>query len=487
MTRSDPLPIALLIAHDYPPFGGSALSPGARWVEAIGRDGRAVEVIAPSDSEEEFVHLDASGNLVHRIAGSRSYAFGVLERLAPALASRIGSREVRLAARAAEKILERTQLWNRRILWSETLLSELALVAPAVASALWQLRKPSTPAASPLRGSVQTVDSIDLVICTYGRFEELVVSIDSALGELASTEGVETRLRVLYQDADLLDRLRQERPDLLGRPEVSFELSQPPSLTGARNLAIAGSSADLIVFIDDDVKLRTGFLTAYREAAQRSPEAIGFAGRIQSPSERKLGQARAIGQIRLTGHVDVNYNSDNGDAVYVPTTPMGANMAFRRERMNRLFGTSWFDPGLTGSAIREESTLALEVNRAGEHLVFVPGAALEHFEARRGGCGNRDERSPWEHIQHRALETLFLARLHQGTGLLHASLALRAAARDAASAAGPLAKLGSAAIHLAGYLGARRRYRAAVAQKRRALVPGASRPGHALLRRTASA
>ena len=139
------LPTVLLIAHDYPPFTGSEGSAAARWVESISRDGQAVEIISPSDTEEEFVHLDSFGNLVHRIAAGRSYAFGIVDKLAPGFASRIDSPRLRFAARAAEKIFERAKLWNRTFVWSKSLLSELALVAPVAAAALWQLKEPRPP------------------------------------------------------------------------------------------------------------------------------------------------------------------------------------------------------------------------------------------------------------------------------------------------------------------------------------------------------
>ena len=299
------------------------------------------------------------------------------------------------------------------------------------------------------------------MICTYDRLDELVVSIDSALAEVkaACELGLSARLRVLYQNADLPDRLRARRSDLLQHESISFEHTAKTGHTRARTLPHGSSEADLVVFIDDDIKLGPGFLEGYAAAAKRHPEAIGFVGRIESPAEPVVGRMRAIGQVRPTGYVDVNFNSINRDAVYVPVTPMGANMAFRRERMNRLFGPAWFDTGLTGSAIREESTLALEIARAGEYLVFVPDAALEHFESARGGCKNRGRRSTRERIQHRSLESLFLARVYQGTGWLHAASALRAAFIEVGRAEGPLRKLKASAVHLLGYVGARRRFR----------------------------
>ena len=463
MRNGTSLETVLLVCRAYPPFTGASESPGARWVASVQPSGRRIEIIAPSDGEEEFTHLDAGRNLVHRIHPGRSYALAWLRALSPAAAAAVPD-ELQFLMRAAEKAFERARLWNRAILWTETAIGHIALLAPGIGAALWPMLA-SQPHGSE---SVGPVRSVEIVICTFGRLEELLVSIDSVLAEIGAAP-VPTLARVIYQDADLLERLRRLRPDLENRADLAFELSSPPSLTGARNRALAGSSADLVVFVDDDVKLRTGFLVAYLDAAQRCPDAIGFAGRIQSPSEWEVGRARAIGQIRATGHVDVNYNSVNRDATYVALTPMGANMAFRRQRMNRLFGKSWFDENLTGSAIREESTLALEVNRAGEYLVFVPDAALEHFEARRGGCGNREQRSVPERVRHRVLETLFLARLYRGAGLLHGVSAARAAIQEIARSEGVADKLKAAGIHLAGYVGARRRYRAGVDHKSRVL------------------
>jgi hypothetical protein len=472
------LPVILVVAHDYPPFTGDRSSPAARWVETLTRDGCAVEVIAPSDTDEEFTHLDGAGNLVHRIVPGRSYAFGVLAKLAPALSGRLDSRRLRLAVRAAEKILERTQLWNRKILWGESLLGEVALVAPEAAAATWQLLGLGVPAAVRRQLEPQPVRAIDLVICTYDRLEELIVSIDSALVEVEAARqlGIDARLRVMHQNADLPRRLAEARPDLVENVGLSLEPSSPPSLTRARNAALASSQADLVVFIDDDVRLEPGFLAAYVDAAKAHPAAIGFVGRIESPSEPVVGRPRAIGQVRATGYVDVNFNSINEDAVYAPLTPMGANMAFRRQRMNRLFGKAWFDAGLTGSAIREETTLSLAIHRAGEHLVFVPGAALTHFEARRGGCNNRGTRTLGERVEHRALETVFLARLYQSAGLLHAASALRMAFVGVARARGPRDKLSTSAVHLAGFFRGRRRYRALSRDEARALslVPAIS-------------
>src|SRR5260221_10734363 len=113
-------PIVLLVSGEYPPYtkwGGAAylLSSLAKLLH---QQGYQVEVIAESDNGEEFIHLDDFGNLVHRVSASRSYLFKALNQTP--VGSRLAFRDLVFAARVAEKALELTHLWNRRILWVET-------------------------------------------------------------------------------------------------------------------------------------------------------------------------------------------------------------------------------------------------------------------------------------------------------------------------------------------------------------------------------
>lgn len=116
-----PRPIVLLVSDEYPPYtawGGNAyqISHLARRLNA---EGFEVEIIAESTSDEEFTHLDPHGNLVHRVSGARSYLMKGLEVVAGSPARKLAFRDVAFAARVAERALEITQLWNRRILWIE--------------------------------------------------------------------------------------------------------------------------------------------------------------------------------------------------------------------------------------------------------------------------------------------------------------------------------------------------------------------------------
>src|SRR5262249_27761816 len=97
--------IFLICSPEYPPLATSApaLEAESR-ARALKRGGHSVEVIARSDDEEEFMHLDDAGVLVHRIDSVRSYLFksaGLFAR-----GSNSKPHPLADAARTLEKVLE---------------------------------------------------------------------------------------------------------------------------------------------------------------------------------------------------------------------------------------------------------------------------------------------------------------------------------------------------------------------------------------------
>ncbi len=308
------------------------------------------------------------------------------------------------------------------------------------------LDRPSSPA--------KPISSVDIIVCSYERFDELTVSIPSVIREVAEARksGLACWATVVYQNEGLPERVYSWRPDLRGDDRLRFVLSSPPSLTRARNVGLAATSGDLVVFVDDDVLLGKGFVSAHVAAANGHPEAVGIAGRIRSRTEKEQETWRCdVGQIRLTGHIDTNFDSLEQTAPLVPQTPMGANMAYRRRVMNELFGDAWFDEELRGSAFREESTLATRIFRAGRHLVYAPDAVLFHFESVMGGCNNRTPRRTLrQRIRHYGLDHLFLARLFDGEPLLWAGAVALHVRRDLGHADGPRALLARLAIEVGG-------------------------------------
>ncbi|MFZ5469898.1 MAG: glycosyltransferase [Myxococcota bacterium] len=315
-----------------------------------------------------------------------------------------------------------------------------------------------------VRKTATAVKSVDLVVCSYNRFEELTLSLPSLLREAehARASGIDCAVTIVFQNEGLPERIYTQNPELTTGAHLRFVPSSPPSLTRARNTGVRNTNGDLVIFVDDDVVLEPGFVAAHVEAATATPSAIGVVGRIRSRIDlKRTSKHRAVGQFRPTGFIDTNFDSVESTSRLVPHTPMGANMAYRRAPMVALFGESWFDERFTGSAFREESTLAVQIFRHGHHFVYAPNALLYHYESVVGGCGNRGTKTLKQLITHYSLDYLFLNRLYEPMTLTRLFGPLLLALRDLPTAPNWKTLLKKTYVHSRAYWAARRLHAAA--------------------------
>jgi GT2 family glycosyltransferase len=168
------------------------------------------------------------------------------------------------------------------------------------------------------------------------------------------------------------------------------------SLPGARNYGVRRSAGEIIIFIDDDVQLTPGFLSAHAKNYVQNLEVGAVAGRVFD--RMKLGDSG--------GELEIEYlppqAMDPGIAWYhidlVHTikpqqvlTARGCNMSFRREIFTK-YGLR-FDERFRGSAVREESDFCLRVRQTGYKIWYDPDAYLVHLGEETGGCHDMSMRS----------------------------------------------------------------------------------------------
>ncbi len=242
---------------------------------------------------------------------------------------------------------------------------------------------------------------ISVIIPTYGREEPLRDSLDDILNQD-------------YPNYEIIvvDQTPQHKPEIetylqqqtKGSKIKWFRLNWA-SLPGARNYAVRRSIGEIILFIDDDVKVEPGFLKAHAQNFIDKPEIGAVAGRVFD--RMKMADA-SVG--RTQG--DANYKSidylppqamDPGIAWYyidlVHTvkpqqvlTARGCNMSFRREIFFK-HGLH-FDERFRGSAVREESDFCLRLRQTGYKIWYDPEAHLIHIGEETGGCHDISTRSP---------------------------------------------------------------------------------------------
>ncbi len=142
-------------------------------------------------------------------------------------------------------------------------------------------------------------------------------------------------------------------------------------LNAARNRGVRDTSGPLVIFLDDDVRVRPGWLAALLRAAREHPEDDVFAGRIlarlEGPAPRACG--RELPPITTL---------DEGERDGPTRFAWGSNMAIRRSALERV---GEFDESLGGGG-DEQEWQERNAGASPPQALYVAAAVVEH---RRSG------------------------------------------------------------------------------------------------------
>jgi len=222
----------------------------------------------------------------------------------------------------------------------------------------------------------------DILSQSYPRFEVLV--IDQTLHHEPATQ--------LYLE------------DLARSQKILWFPVTWASLPAARNYGVRRSRGEIILFIDDDVKIPPDYLAAHSRNYQR-PEVGAVAGRVWD--RMKLSETGNWQEAKLAvGDMGIDYlppqAMDAAIAWYYldlvhPNQPQqvisarGCNMSFRREIFTQYY--QWFDERFQGSAVREEADFCLRMRSTPWQIWYDPEAYLVHWGEETGGCHDLNTRS----------------------------------------------------------------------------------------------
>ncbi len=167
-------------------------------------------------------------------------------------------------------------------------------------------------------------------------------------------------------------------------------LGEPVGLNAARNAGVAHTRGELVVFVDDDVEVRPGWLAALLRAAREHPDAEVLAGPIHARLEGGWWSKHACGR-EDPPITALDLGPRDTDRVRYA---WGANMTVRRTALERV---GPFDVTLAGCGDEQEwqDRLLAETGTGACHpasarrnggsadahpqpIVYVAGAALDH-------------------------------------------------------------------------------------------------------------
>lgn len=218
---------------------------------------------------------------------------------------------------------------------------------------------------------------LSLIIATYNRAEQLMVTLES----VATQQYPTARWECIVVDNNSKDDTRERveafavaHPDLQLR--YVFESNQ--GLSYARNRGIEEAKGEIIAFVDDDERIVEEFVSAYVELFASHRDAMSAGGKIVA--EYPTGRPRWMS--KYTEQPIAN-PMDFGQSIQPfpkGRIPGGGNMAMRRSVFDKigLFDTSL---GRTGKQLigGEENDLFERIEAAGMVCYYVPRAVMYHI------------------------------------------------------------------------------------------------------------
>ncbi len=200
-----------------------------------------------------------------------------------------------------------------------------------------------------------------IVIPTRARLSYLEVALAS-IAPQAKDAGAEL---IVVDDAGPSEAGRE----LAGRFSARYEPHpRPLGLNVARNTGAERSTGELVVFVDDDVRVHDGWLAALLAAAREQPEVEVFTGPIRPRLEG--GPPRGCGR-EGPPITSLDLGPEDTTARYA----WGANMAIRRDALERV---GPFDVSLEHGGDEQEWQERLRAERPDARVMYVAGAAVDH-------------------------------------------------------------------------------------------------------------
>lgn len=218
---------------------------------------------------------------------------------------------------------------------------------------------------------------LSLIIATYNRAEQLMVTLDSVARQTLSAD----RWECIVVDNNSKDDTRQrveafaaEHPQL----NIVYHLEPNQGLSYARNAGIAKAQGDIIAFVDDDERIVPEFVESYVELFDNKADAMSAGGKIVA--EYPTGCPEWMSH--YTEQPIANPMDFGSEVKLFPKhrIPGGGNMAMRRSVFEEV---GVFNPNLgrTGGRLigGEESELFERMAERGMACYYVPRAVMYHI------------------------------------------------------------------------------------------------------------
>lgn len=217
---------------------------------------------------------------------------------------------------------------------------------------------------------------VSIVLPTYGREALLCQTLEDAL----ALEWAEREIIVVDQSARHTSATETYLASV--RDRIVYVRHGPPSVVAALNRGLALARGDVVLLLDDDVRLRDGTLIAQHVDNYSDATVGGVAGRVLDAEHPVEGRFDPRSADPVWGFFHSGWT--HGTRCEVTTAP-GANVSFRRTVLSAAGG---LDERFAGQAFRWENDLCVRVRAGGHRVVYDPRPTVHHFYNSPGGNEN---------------------------------------------------------------------------------------------------
>lgn len=217
---------------------------------------------------------------------------------------------------------------------------------------------------------------VTVAICTWNRASLLDKTLER-MKRLRIPDDISWELLIVNNNStDNTDEVIAKHSNHLPIRRL-LELKQ--GLSNARNCAIENTTAEWLVWTDDDVLVSPEWLSSFSETARRHPEAIAIGGPIDpwfpvKPSDELI---EAFPVLR-GGFIGIDYGND--ERTLNEDEPIwGANMAFQLSKVKALR----FDPELgrvkDSLVSGDDNDYLARAKATNSPVYYSPGMRLQHY------------------------------------------------------------------------------------------------------------
>lgn len=215
---------------------------------------------------------------------------------------------------------------------------------------------------------------ITIAIPTFGREQVLIDTIESL--RAIATYNCEFLLVDQTPDHDASVKQKLQCWERDGHVRI---IRQLPSIPRAMNRALIEASADVVLFLDDDIIPHADLIAEHLRAHTQSG-VVGVVGQVLQPGEDSAAIEHPPNNYKSKLSHDMRFcfrSTIPGDV----TNVMAGNLSVKRDVALSIGG---FDENFVGVAYRFETEFARRLSRVGT-IRYQPTASIRHLAAGRGG------------------------------------------------------------------------------------------------------